>query len=80
MTVSIASVLLLYACLPTLAFTTPGSERVVMVPRAAIHTIGEGYLLTSRQGFFNCYEGFIHIVDAMVNQHAKRLTTTRQIT
>src|SRR2546423_379034 len=39
----------------------------------------EGYLLTGRHGFFSCYEAFIHIVDAMVNQHAKWLKTTRHI-
>ncbi|MDT7705365.1 MAG: xylulose-5-phosphate/fructose-6-phosphate phosphoketolase [Pseudonocardiales bacterium] len=39
----------------------------------------EGYLLTGRHGLFNCYEAFIHIVDSMVNQHAKWLKTTRQI-
>ena len=33
----------------------------------------EGYLLTGRHGLFNCYEAFIHIVDAMFNQHAKWL-------
>jgi xylulose-5-phosphate/fructose-6-phosphate phosphoketolase len=40
----------------------------------------EGYLLTGRHGLFNCYEAFIHIVDSMVNQHAKWLKTTRDIT
>ncbi len=39
----------------------------------------EGYLLTGRHGFFNCYEAFIHIVDSMVNQHAKWLKTTHEI-
>ncbi|MGB7266768.1 MAG: phosphoketolase family protein [Terracidiphilus sp.] len=39
----------------------------------------EGYLLTGRHGFFNCYEAFIHIVDSMVNQHAKWLKTTREL-
>ena len=39
----------------------------------------EGYLLTGRHGLFNCYEAFIHIVDSMVNQHAKWLKTTAQI-
>ncbi|HJZ85564.1 MAG TPA: phosphoketolase family protein [Polyangia bacterium] len=33
----------------------------------------EGYLLTGRHGFFNCYEAFVHIVDSMFNQHAKWL-------
>jgi len=39
----------------------------------------EGYLLTGRHGLFNCYEAFIHIVDAMFNQHAKWLKVTRAI-
>jgi xylulose-5-phosphate/fructose-6-phosphate phosphoketolase len=39
----------------------------------------EGYLLTGRHGFFSCYEAFIHIIDSMVNQHAKWLKVTRHI-
>jgi len=39
----------------------------------------EGYLLTGRHGFFNCYEAFIHIIDSMFNQHAKWLKTTSDI-
>jgi xylulose-5-phosphate/fructose-6-phosphate phosphoketolase len=39
----------------------------------------EGYLLTGRHGLFNCYEAFIHIVDSMLNQHAKWLKVTRTI-
>jgi len=39
----------------------------------------EGYLLTGRHGFFSCYEGFIHIVDSMFNQHAKWLKVTRHL-
>jgi xylulose-5-phosphate/fructose-6-phosphate phosphoketolase len=39
----------------------------------------EGYLLTGRHGLFNCYEAFIHIVDSMVNQHAKWLKVTHDI-
>jgi xylulose-5-phosphate/fructose-6-phosphate phosphoketolase len=39
----------------------------------------EGYLLTGRHGLFNCYEAFIHIVDSMVNQHAKWLKVTNAI-
>ncbi|MGW9347590.1 phosphoketolase family protein [Nocardiopsis flavescens] len=37
----------------------------------------EGYLLTGRHGLFSCYEAFVHIVDAMFNQHAKWLKVTR---
>jgi len=39
----------------------------------------EGYLLTGRHGLFTSYEAFIHIVDSMLNQHAKWLKTTRTI-
>jgi xylulose-5-phosphate/fructose-6-phosphate phosphoketolase len=39
----------------------------------------EGYLLTGRHGLFTSYEAFIHVVDSMVNQHAKWLKVTRQI-
>ncbi|MBC8057838.1 MAG: phosphoketolase family protein [Rhizobiales bacterium] len=39
----------------------------------------EGYLLTGRHGLFSCYEAFIHIVDSMLNQHAKWLKVTRGI-
>jgi xylulose-5-phosphate/fructose-6-phosphate phosphoketolase len=33
----------------------------------------EGYLLTGRHGFFHTYEAFAHVIDSMVNQHAKWL-------
>jgi xylulose-5-phosphate/fructose-6-phosphate phosphoketolase len=39
----------------------------------------EGYLLTGRHGLFNCYEAFVHIVDSMLNQHAKWLTSSAQL-
>ena len=39
----------------------------------------EGYLLTGRQGLFNCYEAFIHIVGSMFNQHAKWLKVTSRL-
>ncbi len=39
----------------------------------------EGYVLTGRHGLFNCYEAFTHIVDSMVNQHAKWLKVTRDL-
>ncbi len=39
----------------------------------------EGYLLTGRHGLFSCYEAFIHLVDSMVNQHAKWLKSSRAI-
>lgn len=39
----------------------------------------EGYLLTGRHGFFNCYEAFIRIVDSMASQHAKWLKVSREL-
>ncbi len=39
----------------------------------------EGYLLTGRHGLFNCYEGFIHIIDSMFNQHAKWLKVSAEV-
>jgi xylulose-5-phosphate/fructose-6-phosphate phosphoketolase len=39
----------------------------------------EAYLLTGRHGFFSCYEGFIHIIDSMFNQHAKWLEVAHRL-
>lgn len=39
----------------------------------------EGYLLTGRHGFFSCYEAFVHIVDSMLNQHAKWLKVCNEV-
>ena len=40
----------------------------------------EGYLLTGRHGLFNCYEAFVHIIDSMLNQHAKWLSSSSHLT
>ena len=39
----------------------------------------EGYVLSGRHGFFSTYEAFAHIIDSMVNQHAKWLTICREL-
>ena len=39
----------------------------------------EGYILTGRHGFMNCYEAFIRIIDSMVSQHAKWLKVCNDI-
>lgn len=39
----------------------------------------EGYLLSGRHGLFTCYEAFVHIVDAMFNQHAKWLDACNEV-
>lgn len=40
----------------------------------------EGYLLTGRHGFFSTYEAFVHVIDSMINQHAKWLEKCRGVT
>ncbi|THZ82664.1 D-xylulose 5-phosphate/D-fructose 6-phosphate phosphoketolase [Aureobasidium pullulans] len=39
----------------------------------------EGYLLSGRHGLLNSYEPFIHIIDSMVNQHAKWLEKCAEV-
>ncbi len=39
----------------------------------------EGYLLSGRHGFINSYEPFVHLIDSMVNQHAKWLEKCLEI-
>ncbi len=39
----------------------------------------EGYVLSGRHGFINSYEPFVHIIDSMVNQHAKWLEKCLEI-
>jgi xylulose-5-phosphate/fructose-6-phosphate phosphoketolase len=39
----------------------------------------EGYLLTGRHGFFSTYESFAHVIDSMINQHAKWLQICNDI-
>ena len=39
----------------------------------------QGYLLTGRHGIFPCYEAFLPIVDGMMNQYAKFLKTSMEV-
>ncbi|KAF2766210.1 D-xylulose 5-phosphate/D-fructose 6-phosphate phosphoketolase [Teratosphaeria nubilosa] len=39
----------------------------------------EGYTLSGRHGLLNSYEPFIHIIDSMVNQHAKWLEKCAEV-
>jgi len=39
----------------------------------------EGYLLTGRHGLLHSYEAFIRIVDSMVNQHAKWIKMSKEL-
>ncbi len=67
------------ATLPTDVTLSPTGRVMEVLSEHACEGWLEGYLLTGRHGLFNCYEAFIHIVDSMVNQHAKWLKVTRDI-
>jgi xylulose-5-phosphate/fructose-6-phosphate phosphoketolase len=69
----------LAAILPTDEGLAPEGRVVEILSEHMCQGWLEGYLLTGRHGLFNCYEAFIHIVDAMFNQHAKWLKVTRVI-
>lgn len=57
--------------LPTDDHLSPNGRVMEMLSEHQCQGWLEGYLLTGRHGFFNCYEAFIHIIDSMFNQHAK---------
>ena len=57
-----------------------GSGRVIeLLSENVLQGLLEGYLLTGRHGLMTSYEAFIHIVDAMFNQHAKWLDASRKL-
>ena len=57
-----------------------GDGRVIeLLSENVLQGLLEGYLLTGRHGLLTSYEAFIHIVDAMFNQHAKWLDASRKI-
>ncbi|HLU72513.1 MAG TPA: phosphoketolase family protein [Nonomuraea sp.] len=65
--------------LPTDEHLGPGGRVMEVLSEHLCQGWLEGYLLTGRHGLFNCYEAFIHIVDAMFNQHAKWLESSQRI-
>ncbi|MEU1393344.1 MULTISPECIES: phosphoketolase family protein [unclassified Nonomuraea] len=65
--------------LPTDENLAPGGRVMEVLSEHLCQGWLEGYLLTGRHGLFNCYEAFIHIVDAMFNQHAKWLESSQKI-
>ena len=52
---------------------SPDGRVMEMLSEHTLEGWMEGYVLTGRHVFFNTYEAFAHIVDSMVNQHAKWL-------
>ncbi|MFI6925289.1 phosphoketolase [Nonomuraea spiralis] len=65
--------------LPTDENLAPGGRVMEVLSEHLCQGWLEGYLLTGRHGLFNCYEAFIHIIDAMFNQHAKWLQSSKRI-
>ncbi|WP_210481208.1 phosphoketolase [Naasia sp. SYSU D00948] len=65
--------------LPTDEDLAPSGRVMEMLSEHQCQGWLEGYLLTGRHGLFNSYEAFIHIVDSMLNQHAKWLKVSRRI-
>ncbi|NUT10176.1 MAG: phosphoketolase family protein [Nonomuraea sp.] len=65
--------------LPTDENLAPGGRVMEVLSEHLCQGWLEGYLLTGRHGLFNCYEAFIHIIDAMFNQHAKWLESSQKI-
>jgi xylulose-5-phosphate/fructose-6-phosphate phosphoketolase len=66
--------------LPTDEHLSPDGRVMEILSEHTCQGWVEGYLLTGRHGLFTSYEAFTHIVDSMVNQHAKWLKTTRELT
>jgi xylulose-5-phosphate/fructose-6-phosphate phosphoketolase len=65
--------------LPTDEHLAPDGRVIEVLSEHLCQGYLEGYLLTGRHGLFTSYEAFIHIVDSMVNQHAKWLKVTNRI-
>jgi xylulose-5-phosphate/fructose-6-phosphate phosphoketolase len=59
--------------------TGPGGRVLEMLSEHMCQGWLEGYLLTGRHGLFPCYEAFISIVDGMVNQYAKFLKQSGEV-
>ena len=60
------------------AFLSPTGHVMEMLSEHTLEGWLEGYLLTGRHGLINTYEAFVHIIDSMVNQHAKWLEKSRE--
>lgn len=57
----------------------PAGRVMEMLSEHTVEGWLEGYLLSGRHGLLNSYEPFIHIIDSMVNQHAKWLEKCAEV-
>jgi len=58
---------------------SPHGRLMEMLSEHTLEGWMEGYLLTGRHALFATYEAFAHVIDSMVNQHAKWLEKCREI-
>jgi xylulose-5-phosphate/fructose-6-phosphate phosphoketolase len=65
--------------LPTDDHLAPNGRVMEVLSEHLLQGWLEGYLLTGRHGLMSSYEAFAHIVDSMVNQHAKWLHDINRI-
>lgn len=57
----------------------PNGRVMEMLSEHTVEGWLEGYTLSGRHGLLNSYEPFIHIIDSMVNQHAKWLEKCAEV-
>jgi xylulose-5-phosphate/fructose-6-phosphate phosphoketolase len=58
---------------------SPDGRVMEMLSEHTLEGWMEGYVLTGRHALLSSYEAFVHIIDSMVNQHAKWLSKCREV-
>lgn len=58
---------------------SPDGRVMEMLSEHTVEGWLEGYILSGRHGLLNSYEPFVHIIDSMVNQHAKWLEKSAEV-
>jgi xylulose-5-phosphate/fructose-6-phosphate phosphoketolase len=59
---------------------SPDGRVMEMLSEHTLEGWVEGYILTGRHAFFSTYEAFVHVIDSMVNQHAKWIEKASEMT
>ena len=57
----------------------PDGRAMEMLSEHTVEGWLEGYVLSGRHGLLNSYESFIHVINSMVNQHAKWLEKCNEL-
>jgi xylulose-5-phosphate/fructose-6-phosphate phosphoketolase len=58
---------------------SPDGRVMEMLSEHTVEGWLEGYILSGRHGLLNSYEPFVHIIDSMVNQHAKWIEKSLEV-